>query len=609
MEEERYLAFGSFRLDLRTNCVYRGKQMLRLTPKAFAVLRYLLQHSNQVVTKDELLDAVWQKDDIEEAALVVCVREIRMKLGDTRKKRRFIEAVRGQGYWWIAPVVRSQELVASRQLPPPLPPQSQHLIPTLVGREAELERLHRWLDQALAGQRQIVFITGEPGIGKTALVDVFVTRVGASGKFWLGHGQCIEQSGAGQAYGPVLEALRRMSRVPGGKRLLGLLSQHAPTWLGQLPSLPSPARSKAVKHKLQGTTPERMLLEMAEAVEILTSEHPVVLVLEDLQWSDPSTVALLDCLACRREPARLLVIGTYRPEDTIAAEHPLKKVKQELLIHQKCEELEIDYLTALMIEQYLTVRFSRDAQLPLEALAKTIHRRTEGNPLFMVNIVDELVTQDIIACADGTWTLQKTLEGVEEGVPANLQELIEARIDRLPSNEQRLLEVGSVAGMEFSARAVAAGVGKGVEEVEERCEKLARQAQFLRKVQTAGRTEGTATRCYQFLHALYRSVLYERVPTEWRRRLHRLIGEHEAAAYGVGAKEIAAELAVHFEQAGEYQQAVHYLTHAAQNALERNAPQETIVLVNKGLELLKILPDTLTAPDKKSPCKGFTFRR
>jgi predicted ATPase len=281
--------------------------------------------------------------------------------------------------------------------------------PLLVGREVELGKLQGWLEKALQGKRQIVFVTGEAGIGKTTVVDAFMERAAAEGGLWIGRGQCLEHYGAGEAYLPVLEALGRLCRGPGGERLIALLEQHAPTWLVQMPALLNPVDLEALQRKVQGATRERMLREMAEAMEALTAERPLVLVLEDLHWSDHATLDLISMLAQRREPARLLVIGTYRPEEVAASGHPLKTVKQALQLHGQCEELRLELLTEAAVAQYLTARFAGN-QAPTK-LARMVHRRTDGNPLFMVNMVDHMVRQGWVVEVDGRWEMKRGLRG------------------------------------------------------------------------------------------------------------------------------------------------------------------------------------------------------
>lgn len=153
-----------------------------------------------------------------------------------------------------------------------------------MDRAAELQHLHGWLERALSGERHLIFVTGEPGIGKTTLVEAFLAQVAAEGTVWIGRGQCIEHYGAGEAYLPVLAALGRLCREPGGERLIALLNQYAPTWLVQMPALLSAADLEALQRKTAGATRERMLRELAEAMEALTTEQPLVLWLEDLHW-------------------------------------------------------------------------------------------------------------------------------------------------------------------------------------------------------------------------------------------------------------------------------------------------------------------------------------
>jgi len=129
---------------------------------------------------------------------------------------------------------------------------------TLVGRDTELAQLRTWLDQSLQGTRQIVFVTGEPGIGKSTLVEVFQHRL-VHQELWIGHGQCIEQHGAGEAFLPVLDALGRLARRTGGARLIELLRTYAPMWLAQLPSFIEGEELEALQRKVQGASRERML--------------------------------------------------------------------------------------------------------------------------------------------------------------------------------------------------------------------------------------------------------------------------------------------------------------------------------------------------------------
>ncbi|HEV8713519.1 MAG TPA: AAA family ATPase, partial [Candidatus Binatia bacterium] len=354
MQGGQLFSFGSYRVDPEGGQLWRGTQEVKLTPKALAVLRVLVTRPGQVVTKEELLQSVWAGTAVSDAALTSCIQELRQALRDDARKPRYLETVHRRGFRFIAPlsttqpVVSSQYPVVSRKQsensPPQLATDNWQLTTPLVGRDAELTQLQGWLAKAFDGERQIVFVTGEPGIGKTTLVEAFVEQVKTEGIAWLGRGQCIEHYGAGEAYLPLLEALGRLCRAPGGKPLIDLLAQHAPTWLVQMSALLKTTELEALQRKVTGATKERMLRELAEAIEVMTTERPLVLLFEDLHWSDMSTLDWLAFVARRQERARLVVLGTYRPVEVLTREHPLKAVKQELQVHGHCRELPVDFL-------------------------------------------------------------------------------------------------------------------------------------------------------------------------------------------------------------------------------------------------------------------------
>src|SRR5262249_391737 len=185
------------------------------------------------------------------------------------------------------------------------------------------------------------------GLGKTTLVEAFVAQLGACGPLGRWHGQCVEHYGAGEPYRPVLEALGRACRGPGGQEVVALLRQQAPTWLLQLPGLVRDVDLETLRHRTRGATRERMLRALTDALQ------PLLRVLEDLHWSGPPTLDLLAVLARRQEPARLLLLGTYRaPEGRRQASH-VHSVTQELQLHGHSLEVPLTLLSAEAIAVYL----------------------------------------------------------------------------------------------------------------------------------------------------------------------------------------------------------------------------------------------------------------
>jgi DNA-binding winged helix-turn-helix (wHTH) protein len=264
MSESPVTQFGLFTFDPHTGSLWRGTELLPLQPKDAAVLHVLLQHAGQVVPREALLEAVWPETYVTETVLKNRINRLRRLLGDDLKSPHYIETRHRRGYRFIgqlrggrpAGAERSPDRTAAE--PGVLPP----AVVGPVGRQQELEQLHSWLAQALGGQRRVVFVTGEAGIGKTTLVEAFLMQVAAMGGVWIAHGQCVEHFGAGEAYRPVLEALDRLCRGPGGTRLVEVLRREAPTWLAQLPGLLSTAEAEALQRLLRGTTQARMLREL-----------------------------------------------------------------------------------------------------------------------------------------------------------------------------------------------------------------------------------------------------------------------------------------------------------------------------------------------------------
>ena len=592
MGNEPQIIFNPFSLDLVNECLWLGSQAIKLRPKAFAVLNYLLEHPGQLVTKEELLNSIWPETFVSDAVLKVTIRQLREALNDDPKSPRFIETAHRRGYRFIGELTASEQMTADpvgrvRTTPSSGLP-GEDLSWGFVGRDEALTRMQHWLQKMLAGERQIIFVTGEAGIGKTALVDTFACSIASDQRIRIGRGQCLEQYGTGEAYLPVLEAIGRLCGEQ--PHVVDVLHGHAPMWLLQMPSLVSDSDRALLNRGVSGATRERMMREMGEALEALTAEMPLVLILEDLHWSDYSTLDLISYLARQRASAHLMLIGTYRAAELIVSGHPLKAVKQELLAKQQCEELPLEYLNEEAVGKYLAIRFPGN-RFPA-GLARLIHERTEGNPLFMVNAVDFLVTEGLIVEHEQGSELVVEIGKVEVGVPDSIKQMIEKQLDHLDADKRRTLEAASVAGVEFPTVAVAAGLGEDRTLVEARCDELAGQHQFIQDRGVQALPNGEASPRYSFIHALYQNVLYERMSASRRVQLHRRIGERGEDIYGENAREIAAELAMHFDRGRDYERAAKHFQQAANNAIRRFAYREAVGLARRGLELLRKLPNT-----------------
>ncbi|MGH8065947.1 MAG: AAA family ATPase [Candidatus Entotheonellia bacterium] len=579
------LGFGPYRLDGASGQFWRHDQQVHLPPKAAAVLWCLATQAGQVMTRETLFDTVWAGTVVSDAVLTVCIRELRRILGDDGQRPRYIETVHRRGYRFVASVEQLSvalpggRAVLSQGDSPPTPASR------LVGREVELAQVQAYLERAQHGQRQVLFVTGEAGIGKTALVEACVSALEGE-TACIGWGQCVESYGPGTEYLPVLEALGRLCRGPAGPAVLGQLRQWAPAWLAQLSGVLPPAAQAGLQRRTLGTTRERLLRELVQVLEALTTAQLGVLVLEDLHWSDPSTVEVLTMLARRREAARLVVLGTYRPAELILRAHPLKQAKAELQLHGHCAELVLSYLSEAAVAAYVAQRFAA----PVAAtVAPVMYQRTAGHPLFMVHMATYLAQQEGLDTGEAS-KLAARVAAVAEAIPTGVQQLIEMQLEQLSTGEQAVLETASVVGAEFAVACVAAGLQRPPDRVEVVCAALAQRGLFIEACGLATWPDGTVCGRYRFRHMLYQQVLYRRLAEAWLVEEHRRIGERLEAGYGVRTAKIAAELAVHFERGRDAERAITYHAQTGQHALERSAYVEAIGHLTRGLELLATLP-------------------
>jgi DNA-binding winged helix-turn-helix (wHTH) protein/tetratricopeptide (TPR) repeat protein len=579
------LLFPPYRLDLLNEQLWRAGNLVTLRAKPFALLRFMAENPGRLVLHEELHKAIWPATYVSEGVLRVYLREVRAALDDDAESPRFIETVARRGYRFLPAVERvttagGSSVIAGEPAAPDAPA-------AMVGRNAELAHLRGAFAKALHGKRQMVFLNGEAGIGKTTIVEAFLDEVAASAEVWIARGQCVEHRGESEPYLPVLDALHRLTHQATGAKVVETLRKRAPTWLVQMPGVIDDASFSELRKRVDGASQQRMLREMAEALEQLCIQQPVVLAFEDLHWSDPSTITLLDLLARRTERARLLIIGTHRPVAILPGEHPLRILVHELA-GRYSESLSPLPLTSREVAEYLGSRIEppdAGGAVSLEQAARSIHQRTDGNPLYMITLVGALMDHDKAS------SLQDVIDRCERIVPANITETISQQFGRLDAEEQKLLEVASVAGVEFSAAAVTAGADTPLAAVEQRCAAMAGRMSFLQNAGDDEWPDGTVSARFRFRHALYREAVYAHLTAARRSALHLRIGQRQEGAYGDHANEIASELARHFEQGRNFDRALRYREQAARNALRRSAPREATEHLSAGLAILSRLPE------------------
>jgi predicted ATPase len=324
----------------------------------------------------------------------------------------------------------------------------------------------------------------------------------------------------------------------------------------------------------------------------MSQETALILVFEDLHWADECTIELISALARRRAPAKLLVISTYRPYDG-SSEHPLKPLKQDLLIHKLCADMVLAPLAKTAVRALLS-RELRQERLP-PGLDSFIYQHSEGNPLFALALLQHLIARRILVrSADddsGEWEQRIPFPEKESGVPDELAQLIELEIDRLCQKDQRILEAASLMSVAFPAWAVAAALGQDPAETEEECDELARRLSFVHRAGHDDLPDGTRSDFYTFGHGLYREVLYQKQAAARRAKGHTRIANRLGEMFAGREANVAREMAMHYEAAGNWLRAANALRAAARHAWQRHANSEAVQLLDRTLAIAENLSD------------------
>jgi serine/threonine protein kinase/predicted ATPase len=459
-----------------------------------------------------------------------------------------------------------------------------------VGRDRELRELRSCFDAAASGNGLFLCVTGEPGIGKTALIEEFLSET-ADATPSVGRGRCSERLAGTEAYLPILEALEDLVRTPMGSQWAHLLKLFAPTWYVQV-TLSSRDSNDQLRAEAQGASQERMKREITSFFQEISRIRPLILFFDDLHWADLSTVDILSYLGDRCRSMRLLILATYRPSDLLLNKHPFHQVKLELQGRGACREIPVGFLESSEIERYLAYAFAGHRFPP--GFAHMVRSRTEGNPLFMVDLLRYLRDRGVVveAPAGGEWTLSQSVDDIAEGLPESVRSMIQRKIERLEEEDRRLMVAASVQGSAFDSAVLSAALQMDPADVEERLDVLERVHGIVSQVRESTFPDGTPTMRYRFIHVLYQNALYETLRPTRRAALSGAVAQALLALYGDKHASVSSELAYLFEAKRDPARAIDYYLLASQQASRVSAFQEAVQLCRRGLNLVRNLPDT-----------------
>ena len=466
-----------------------------------------------------------------------------------------------------------------------------------VGREAERRALHAALARVGEGRSRMLLVTGEAGMGKTTLVDDFLAELTTFGERPIvTRGRCSERLAGAEAYLPILEALDNLLHRGGGEAVSRLMKTVAPTWYVQVAT--AGVETSTMTEQAPAPSQERMKRELGAFFQEISRSQPLVVYLDDLHWADVSTIDMLNYLAARFADMRVLVLATYRPADMALAHHPFLSIKSNLFSRGALEELRLPFLEAADVVRYLALEFPGH-DLPA-GFAALIHEKTEGNPLFMADLVRYLRDSGAIVEEQGTWVLARSVLDVPRDLPETVRSMIARKIEQLDEQDRRLLIAASVQGHEFDSATVAEAIQMDAAAVEERLDVLEHVHVFVKRGDELEFPDRTLTLKYQFVHVLYQNALYASLQPTRRAALSgqvaralvkRMEPRCDVAHHGADTAAIAGRLAVLFETARDFGASAQYFSMAAQHAVGLFGFREALSLAERGLDALRTLSD------------------
>ena len=453
-----------------------------------------------------------------------------------------------------------------------------------VGRQKEMGELKAALEQALGGKGRLLTLVGEPGIGKTRTSQELATYAGLRGAQVL-WGRCYEGTGT-PAYWPWVQAIRSYVREKEPARLKQEMGAGAADIAEiisdvreRLPEVPRPVQLEPEAARF------RFFDSIAAFLKGASKAQPLVLVLDDLHWADKSSLLLLEFVARELDTTRVLLIGTYRDME-LSRQHPLAESLGNLTRERLFQRVLLRGLSEQDVARFIEIAAGRT---PPDGLTHAVYEQTEGNPLFVTEVVRLLVQEEAFARTQATrqesnWTLR---------IPEGVREVIGRRLNRLSARCNETLTTAAVVGREFSVPVLA----RLVEDMSaDRLIEVLEEALSARIIEELPKELGR----YQFTHALIQETLVGELSLTRRVRLHAKIAEALEQLYGVQAEQHAAELAHHFGEAQALlgpDKVVRYCLLAGNRALENHAVREAIELFEQGLAAHGEKPLNDTAAD------------
>lgn len=554
----RYL-FDEFELDLSTRELRKKGRVLHLDRRPLQLLSYLIQNRHRVVSNAELLTRVWRIEAISASAIPTTIRTIRIALGDTAASQQMIRTVPRHGYRFIAPVEVYTDTVDLDDFATPF-----------VGRESELNSLRDALRQCLAAVPQVVLISGEPGIGKTRLLEELGRSAASLGADVI-VGRCREDSGA-PAFWPWTQILRSYTDRQDRDRVRDLLRPFAPVLAQMAPEIrnsldlvlaPLPALEPLQERFRLFDTLVRFLQSAARRV-------PLVLLLDDLHRADPSSLHLLQFVSQEIRDARVLIVTACRNTE-ITGDSLKSAILGTIARLPIARSIALAGIPVNAVDQLIHQRIPD--QTDHGQLATILHEQSAGNPFFLTQLLN--LIEDRIKHGNDLMQSMSAL-------PSGIREAISLQVAGLSTGTTDVLRIAAVIGRNVDLGLLADVLGNSQDST------LARLGPAFRAgllTEVPGRPNQV-----RFSHILLRNALYEEMLPGERVQLHRRVASSIESRYADTLDVHAAELAHHYRQATDLRLTVDYALLAATGATCRLAYEDAQLHCRAALEAAEFDP-------------------
>ena len=449
----------------------------------------------------------------------------------------------------------------------------------MVGRRRERAELDAALQAATEGASLLLCISGEAGQGKTTLIEDFLIDIARGNTPLIARGRCAERLSGVSAYLPVLESIESLLGGVEREMVAGAMKSLAPTWYAQLTSRSQRPRGESSQKKLK--------LELVAMLQEISRQRPLVIFLDDVHWADVSTIDLLSYMGAHFDRIRMLIVVTYRTAELHANDSSFLQLKRELQTRGMCREIPLGFFSAVEVRELIDHRFPGH-QFPGE-LAEKLKQRTEGNPLFVSDLLHYLKERGAIENKNGVWKIAGPVDALLTGTPDSVRNMVQRKMEQLRDEERRLLMAASIQGYDFDSAVLAQALGTDPAELEESLEKLERRSGFVQLVEERELPDRTLTLGYSFVHALYHETFFASLQPARRTSLSEAIAESLVHFHGVQSGKIAAQLATLFDMARDFERAAANYQTAAQNALRLFAGIEAEELARRGLEAVRTM--------------------